>query len=203
MKGFKDTTKMQTGHGEGRATKEHWSVPIARKAMGGIVSPLGGSMRPAGMGSMGAGRPIMPRPHVMPNMKPVGGGKIAKLAKGGSYQDASRSGEGSCLMGTGPYSDNEADHPTPRARPGFKKGGGISINPKNKGKFTKKMTGSKTGDLKNVDVQRGLQSDSPETRKEANFARMARRGFKPLAEGGPVKQGLAFNRTPLCGGGRS
>ena len=65
-----------------------------------------------------------------------------------------------------------------------KKGGGMHIKPGNKGKFTKKMTGSKSGHLTGSDVQRGLHSSSPETRKEANFARMARRGFKKLARGG-------------------
>jgi hypothetical protein len=58
----------------------------------------------------------------------------------------------------------------------------IHINPANKGKFTKKMTGSKSGSLTNSDVNRGLKARSGETRKEANFARMARRHFKPLGE---------------------
>jgi len=58
----------------------------------------------------------------------------------------------------------------------------IHINPAHKGKFTKKMTGSKTGNLTGSDVQRGLHSKSGETRKEANFARTARRHFKPLGD---------------------
>lgn len=133
MKGFKDSTKTQSGHGAGRATKEHWSVPIARKAMGGIVAPMPGG---AGRGmSMSAARPIMPRPRVMPNMKPPGAGKMAKLAKGGRYTSAERTGEGASLVGTGPYSDNEAAHPTPRARPGYKAGG------KTKGFNSKPMFG--------------------------------------------------------------
>jgi len=71
-------------------------------------------------------------------------------------------------------------------RPKIAKGGGIHIKPSNRGKFTKKMTGSKSGKLTDSDVDRGLSSSSPATRKQANFARMARRGFKPLkkAEGG-------------------
>lgn len=123
MKGFKDSTKTKSGHGE-----EHWSVPIARKAMGGIVVPLGGGGPRMGGGmSMGAGRPIMPRPRVMPNIKPVGGGKMMKLAKGGRARL-----EGNNRQRTGPYSDNEAAHPTPPARPGYKKGGkakgGLAFN---------------------------------------------------------------------------
>ena len=64
--------------------------------------------------------------------------------------------------------------------------GGMHINPAHKGKFTEEMTGSKKGHLTGKDVQRGLHSGSAATRKRANFARMARRGFKPLAKGGPT-----------------
>jgi hypothetical protein len=64
------------------------------------------------------------------------------------------------------------------------KGGGIHIKPENRGKFTKKMTGSKSGKLTDSDVSRGLDSSSPATRKQANFARMARRGFKPIKKAG-------------------
>jgi len=55
-----------------------------------------------------------------------------------------------------------------------KKKGGIHIKPENRGKFTalKKRTGKSTSDL--------LHSKSPTVRKEANFARMAKRHFKPL-----------------------
>jgi len=54
----------------------------------------------------------------------------------------------------------------------------IKINPANKGKFTatKKATGKTTAELAN--------SPNPLTRKRANFARMAKRGFKPLSKGG-------------------
>ena len=53
---------------------------------------------------------------------------------------------------------------------------GIEINPENKGKFTatKKRTGKSTGEL--------LHSKNPKTRQRANFARMAKRGWKPLEE---------------------
>ncbi len=58
----------------------------------------------------------------------------------------------------------------------------IHINPKNKGKFTKKMTGSKDGKLTEADIKKGLHAKSKKTREEANFAQMARRKFKPLGE---------------------
>ena len=50
----------------------------------------------------------------------------------------------------------------------------INIKPKNKGKFTatKKRTGKSTEEL--------THSKNPLTRKRANFARMAKRGWKPL-----------------------
>ena len=67
----------------------------------------------------------------------------------------------------------------------YKKGGGIHINPKHKGKFTRAM-GKKKGHLTDKDVNRGLHSKSGTVRKEANFARMARRHFKPLQAGGAV-----------------
>lgn len=56
----------------------------------------------------------------------------------------------------------------------------MHINPAHKGRFTKKMTGKKSGNLTDKDVTRGLHSKDATTRKEANFARMARRHFKPL-----------------------
>ncbi len=57
----------------------------------------------------------------------------------------------------------------------------IKIKPANKGKFTalKKRTGKTTAQLSN--------SSSPTVRKEANFARMAKRGFKPLSKVRPPK----------------
>ena len=52
--------------------------------------------------------------------------------------------------------------------------GGIHIKAKNKGKFTatKKRTGKSTEELKH--------SKNPLTRKRANFAMMAKMGWKPL-----------------------
>ena len=52
----------------------------------------------------------------------------------------------------------------------------IDIDPKNKGKFTatKKATGKSTEEL--------THSKNPLTRKRANFAKMAKRGWKPLKE---------------------
>lgn len=47
---------------------------------------------------------------------------------------------------------------------------GIRINPKNKGAFTRK----------GISVSTGLRSKNKKTRAQANFARMAKRGFKPL-----------------------
>jgi hypothetical protein len=79
----------------------------------------------------------------------------------------------------------ETESPASESKP-FAKGGKMHLNPKHKGKFTQKMTGSKKGHLTGKDVSKGLHSKSPETRQEANFARMARRDFKPLAEGGHV-----------------
>lgn len=87
--------------------------------------------------------------------------------------------------------------------PDFAKGGKMHINPAHKGKFTKKMTGSKKGHLTGSDVQRGLHSESGETRKEANFARMARRHFKPLATGGTINRLGAGGALYAQGGGVS
>lgn len=46
----------------------------------------------------------------------------------------------------------------------------IHINPKHKGRFTKR----------HISVAQGMHSKSATVRKEANFARMAKRHFKPL-----------------------
>lgn len=48
----------------------------------------------------------------------------------------------------------------------------IHINPAHKGKFTRR----------GISVGEGLKSKSGLVRKEANFARMAKRHFKPLGE---------------------
>lgn len=57
------------------------------------------------------------------------------------------------------------------------KKGGMHINPAHKGKFTKR----------GISVEKGLHSKSKVVREEANFARMAKRHFKPLAKGGHVE----------------
>jgi hypothetical protein len=91
---------------------------------------------------------------------------------------------------------------TGSSRPKLAKGGKMHIKPENKGKFTKKMTGSKKGHLTGSDVQRGLHSESGETRKEANFARMARRHFKPLTTGGTInKMSTGGTRNTRAAGG--
>lgn len=53
----------------------------------------------------------------------------------------------------------------------------MDIDPKNKGKFTatQKRSGKSTEEL--------CHSKNPLTRKRANFARMAKRHFKPLKNG--------------------
>jgi hypothetical protein len=51
---------------------------------------------------------------------------------------------------------------------------GININPAHRGAFTKK----------GISVSQGLKSKNPRTRAQANFARMAKRGFKPLPKSG-------------------
>ncbi len=48
----------------------------------------------------------------------------------------------------------------------------IHINPAHKGRFTKRK----------ISVEKGLHSKSAVVRKEANFARMAKRHFKPLSK---------------------
>ena len=50
--------------------------------------------------------------------------------------------------------------------------GPIHINPAHKGKFT----------ARHISVGEGLKSKSGLVRKEANFARMAKRHFKPLGD---------------------
>lgn len=66
--------------------------------------------------------------------------------------------------------------------------GKININPANKGKFTalKKSTGKSTSQL--------LKSKNPKVAEEANFARMAKRHFKPLKKGG-----MAFDHYKASG----
>jgi|GEM_PF-6137221 len=84
---------------------------------------------------------------------------------------------------------DKADYPEAGTRThpeGYAKGG-MHINPEHRGKFTRRM-GEKPGHLTGKAVERGLHAKSGEVRKEANFARMARRGFKPLAKGGEIER---------------
>lgn len=180
MTGFKDTTKMQMGHtfskGSSPPSYAAGSRSVFHKASGGIIA---GGMPGVKMNTPGV-RPILPRPHVMPSGGMAKMRPMAKLAKGGKVGNRM---EGNSLSLPTPYSEVESEHPRDAARPGYAKGG-IHIKPSHKGLFTKKMTGSKKGKLTGADVQEGLHSSSGSTRKQANFARMARRGFKPLRKAG-------------------
>lgn len=198
MDGFKDTTRMKMGH----AFSSSPACPSYAKgsrnvfATGGIVAPY----KTPGRAAPSAPRPVLPRPHVMPQMKSAHMPRtVAKLARGGKVMNGVSDGGGGPYNGNQqgnslekanrPYSQIEVEHPRNDARPGYSKGGkksGINIKPSHEGLFTKKMTGSKSGKLTGADVSKGLHSGSPSTRKQANFARMARRGFKPLCEGGKV-----------------
>ncbi len=51
---------------------------------------------------------------------------------------------------------------------------GIHIDPTHRGAFTRK----------GISVSQGLGSKNPRTRAQANFARMAKRGWKPLGKSG-------------------
>jgi len=70
----------------------------------------------------------------------------------------------------------------------------IDIDPKNKGKFTatKKATGKSTEEL--------THSKNPLTRKRANFAKMAKRHWKPLKEGEGIDDGMEFFRSEFPNG---
>lgn len=61
---------------------------------------------------------------------------------------------------------------------------GININPKNRGAFSRK----------GISVSQGLKSRNPKTRAQANFARMAKRHFKPLPSSGK-KRSSSTKRT--------
>ena len=54
----------------------------------------------------------------------------------------------------------------------------IHIKPSHRGLFT----------AKHISVAQGLHSENPTTRKEANFARMAKRHFKPLGHAVPRRK---------------
>ena len=70
----------------------------------------------------------------------------------------------------------------------------IEIKPENKGKFTatKKATGKSTEEL--------THSKNPLTRKRANFAKMAKRHWKPLKEGEGIDDGMEFFRSEFPNG---
>lgn len=70
----------------------------------------------------------------------------------------------------------------------------IEIKPENKGKFTatKKATGKSTEEL--------THSKNPLTRKRANFAKMAKRHWKPLKEGEGIDDGMEFFRSEFPDG---
>lgn len=73
-------------------------------------------------------------------------------------------------------SDNIINEAVKKTLQQLKEKSGIEIKPENKGKFTatKKRTGKSTSEL--------LHSKNPKTRQRANFARMAKRRWKPLDE---------------------
>jgi len=185
MDGFKNSTKVIQGH-------HAWNgKDMPGYKTGGVVVPY----KAPGRASTSAPRPIMPRPHVMPNMPKVS--MPRKMARGGPVMQGDHDGgggpynmplEGNSLeKANRPYSQIEVEHPRNDARPGYSKGGkkgGIHIKASHKGRFTQKMTGSKSGKLTGAMVSKGLKSGSASTRKQANFARMAKRHFKPLCEGG-------------------
>lgn len=123
MKGFKNTTKMVSGHGEAKDCF----------AGGGIVPPMAGG---AGPKMSGGPRPIMPRPRVMPNER-MASMKNVKLAAGGPYNGG---GEGNTLdQNNRPYSEIEKQHPRNVVRPGYSKGGKKAHKPK----FAKHANGGK------------------------------------------------------------
>jgi hypothetical protein len=62
-----------------------------------------------------------------------------------------------------------------------RKGSGIHIKPENRGKFTARAAGHGNSMGKQIgeDLKSGSKA-SPAAKKEANFARMAKRHWKPL-----------------------
>jgi hypothetical protein len=58
----------------------------------------------------------------------------------------------------------------------------IHINPKHEGYFHKDLGKKKDAPITAADVMKGLHSGSAAERKRANFARMAKRHFKPLGK---------------------
>jgi hypothetical protein len=56
----------------------------------------------------------------------------------------------------------------------------MHINPEHKGLFHKDVGEPADKPITGADVMKGLDSSDPAVRRRANFARMAKRKFKPL-----------------------
>lgn len=150
-------------------------------AAGGIVPGMGRAPKT----NMPMARPVLPRPHVMPGGKPFGMGKMAKLAGGGRFKGSLGKSDGaggpynppegnSLELNNRPFSKIEQDHPRNSARPGYARGG----RPKVKGSKSMQAVAKK-------EVAKHVARKPPQGH-----------GVKPRGGLG------AFNRTPLCGGGR-
>lgn len=199
MKDFKNTTKTQSGH--------HFpGSAVHCMATGGIVTPF----KTPGRMATSAPRPIMPRPHVMPNMTKVSMPRT-KLAKGGRVMQGRADGGGgpynpeggNCLeKANRPYSQVEVDHPRNDARPGYAKGGKKSPFGKiKKGALHKDMgipQGQKipVGAIR-AKLARDKASGNSKGVKRDVFAINAKTKF---AQGGSVGN-LAFMSKPLFGKG--
>lgn len=209
MSGFKDSTKTVSGHHDwngssvgtppqvyppngdrthGNAATQRTNPPTQELEAHGGRSPLLPGFKHGGQAR---------HFHVHKHFHAKGGSHTVSQSYKREEKTAERFAEGGHVHdGTSP----------PASGPDYAKGG-MHINPKHRGKFTQKMTGSKTGKLTGKDVQRGLHAKSGETRKEANFARMARRHFEPLhknaggalyATGGTINK-LALGGVPMQG----
>jgi hypothetical protein len=56
----------------------------------------------------------------------------------------------------------------------------MHINPAHRGKFHEDLGLAPNAAITGADVMKGLDSSDPAVRRRANFARMAKRKFKPL-----------------------
>ena len=59
----------------------------------------------------------------------------------------------------------------------------MHINPAHKGLFHEDVGKAQDKPITAADVMQGLHSKDPAVRRRANFARMAKRKFKPLKKG--------------------
>jgi hypothetical protein len=110
--------------------------------------------------------------------------KVGKLAARKSFRDKKPQDGASTLYQAHSelHDDRKAEQLYKATKKGYEDGQkefqreSIEIKPENKGKFTatKKATGKSTEEL--------THSKNPLTRKRANFAKMAKRGWKPLKE---------------------